>query len=211
LGIGTHSTVQVGEQKYDVETETRAGEHPVIDTTIYLSGRVLYRRVKACEDLSINTPMGPDTLHDRVEKQHHSVMEDLRIGVLNFEQKGLAPKLNVPPAPIEFPKGIEVRLVNAGSWLEAGNASLVVEVRGRATHKPAAGVGVEVLLEGALQPMRVQAGTDPRGRVSLTFPMPKLGVDGGELVIRAGGAAGRDELRYRLKPKARETRKSQAK
>jgi len=39
--------------------------------------------------------------------------------------------------PIEFPKGIEVRLLNAGSWLANGNASLDVEVCGRASHKPA--------------------------------------------------------------------------
>jgi hypothetical protein len=202
--------VQVGEAKYDVETETRAGEHPFIDTTIYLSGRVLYRRVKTCEDISINTPLGPDTLHERMETQHKSVMEDVRTGVLKFDQKGISPKLAPLPAPLKFPKGIEVRLINSASWLEAGMASLKIEVRGRATNRPAAGIGVEVILEGALQPLQIQAGTDPRGCVSLTFPMPKLGANGGELVIRASGAAGRDELRYRLKAKVREARKSQA-
>jgi hypothetical protein len=64
-------------------------------------------------------------------------------------------------------------------------------------------------LEGAKPPVRIQAGTDPNGRVSLAFPMPKLGANGGELVIRANGPAGRDELRFRLKPKIRVARKAQ--
>ena len=67
---------------------------------------------------------------------------------------------------------------------------------------------MEMVLEGARPEFRLQAGTDPRGRVSLVFPMPKLTAEGGELVIRAGGAAGRDELRYKLKPKIRVRRKA---
>jgi hypothetical protein len=208
LGIGTHSTVQVRGQKFNVETETRAGKHPVIDTTVYSDGCVLYRRVRGFEDLLVNDEPDAEALHERVESQHRSVMEDLRKGALNFERTAPAPKLIVPQGPIEFPKGIEVCLTNSGSWLATGMASLNVEVRGRGTHKPAAGVSVEVVLEGAHPPFRIQAGTDPRGRVSLAFPMPKLGAEGGELVIRAGGAAGRDELRYRLKPKIRVRRKA---
>jgi hypothetical protein len=200
--------VQAGEQKFDVETETRAGEHPVIDTTVYLSGRVLYRRVKNCEDISGNAGPDAEALRERVESQHRSVMDDLHTGVLNFDQKGLSPKLIVPPSPIEFPKGIELRLANSRSWLEGGIASLNIEVRGRATHKPAPGVSIEIILEGASQAMRIQAGTDSRGRVSLTFPMPKIGAGGCELVIRASGVLGRDELRYRLKHKVPEVRKA---
>lgn len=210
LGIGANSAVQVGGQKFDVETETRAGEHPVIDTTVYMNGRVLYRRVKSYEDLAGSAEPSAQGLQERVESQHRSVVEDLRSGVLNFEPPGPATRPVVPSAPIEFPKGIEVRLLNAGSWLAAGTASLNIEVRGRATHKPAGGVSVEVALEGAQPPFRLQAGTDPRGCVSLVFPMPKLGAEGGELVIRASGPAGRDELRFRLRPKSREApRKAQ--
>jgi hypothetical protein len=209
LGIGTHSTVQVEAQKFDVETEARGGERPVIDTTVYLSGRVIYRRVKSYDDLLAKPGENVEELQERVDSQHRDVLDDLRSGVLRFGETGPAPKLLVPPAPIEFPKGIEVRLLNAGSWLASGTASLNIEVRGRATHKPASGVSVEIVMEGARPEFRLQAGTDPRGRVSLTFPMPKLSAEGGELVIRAGGAAGRDELRYKLKPKVVVAKKAQ--
>lgn len=207
--IGDNSSVEVGGQKFHVETETRAGEHPAIDTTVYSKGRILYRRVNSCDDLSAGSKEHFSEMQKRLNAQHRSVVEDLQTGVLNFEQSGAAPRLMTPPAPIEFPKGIEVRLSNSGAWLEAGTASLDVEVRGRATHKPAAGISVEVLLEGAKPPFRMQAGTDPRGRVSLAFPMPRLGPNGGELVIRATGPAGRDELRFRLKPKVDAARRQQ--
>jgi hypothetical protein len=209
LGIGTHSAVTVEQQKFDVETEARGGERPAIDTTVYSGGRVIYRRVKSYDDLLAAAEPNVEALQQRVNSQHRDVVEDLKSGVLKFGETGPAPKLLVPPAPIEFPKGIEIRLLNAGSWLAHGTASLNIEVRGRASHKPASGLTVEVVMEGARPEFRLQSGTDPRGRVSLAFPMPKLSAEGGELVIRAGGAAGRDELRYKLKPKVRVAQKAQ--
>jgi hypothetical protein len=149
-------------------------------------------------------------MHEGVQTQHRSVVEDIRSGVLKFETPNTSGAPIISQAPIEFPKGIEVRLLNAGSWLVLATASLNVEVRGRATNKPAAGVTVEVVLEGAEPPFRIQAGSDPHGRVSLVFPMPKLGASGGELVIRASGGAGRDEIRYRLKAKVGSVKKAQS-
>lgn len=180
----------------------------MIDTTVYVRGRVMYRRVKAFEETGLTDPAA--VLHKRVQTQHRSVVEDIRSGVLKFEIPGTSGAPIASQAPIEFPKGIEVRLLNAGSWLVLATASLNIEVRGRATNKPAAGVTVEVVLEGAEPPFRIQAGSDPHGLVSLVFPMPKLGATGGELVIRASGVAGRDEIRYRLKTKAGSVKKAQS-
>jgi hypothetical protein len=211
LGIGTHSSVQAGGQAFDVETETRSTgtpAHIVIDTTVYVRGRVMYRRVKGFEDAA--SPDPAVALHDRVQAQHKSVVDDLRTGVLKFETPASAASPIVSNAPIEFPKGIEIRLLNAGSWLVLGTASLNIEVRGRATNKPASGVTVEVVLEGSEPPFRIQAGSDPHGRVSLVFPMPKLSAAGGELVIRASGVAGRDEVRYRLKARTATAKKAQS-
>lgn len=178
-----------------------------MDTTVYIQGRVLYRRVNSYQDLLAGEEL-PDAnaLRSRIETQHRSVVEDLRSGALKFE---LQTPQNPPPmsasrGTIEFPAGIEVRLLNQASWLKDGSASLEIEVRGRATLLAAGGVTVEVVLEGVEPPLRIQAGTDPRGRVAITFPMPRIGADGGQLVIRASGNVGQDEIRYRLKPRARE-------
>ena len=205
LQIGIHSTVTVGDRCFDVETETRAAgspAHTIVDTTVYAQGRVMYRRVKAFDE-SAATQDQAAALKELVVAQHRGVVEDLRSEVLKFESPAdiAAPSVS-SQAPIEFPRGIEVRLLNAGSWLVLGTASLNIDVKGRATNKPAGGVTVEVVLDGAEPPFRIQAGADPLGRVSLVFPMPRIGPEGGELIIRASGAAGRDEVRYRLRAKA---------
>jgi hypothetical protein len=208
VSLGIQSSVQIESHVFTIETETRDGaEHHLLDTTVYVQGRVLYRRVKSYQDL-LDGEESPDSnaLRERIEGQHRGVVDDLRSGALRFD-------LQTPPAPsampasrgtIEFPAGIEVRLMNASCWLRDGAASLDIEVRGRATLLPAGGMTVEVTLEGVEPSMCMQAGTDPRGRVWVTFPMPKIGPEGGQLVIRAFGAVGQDELRYRLKPRARE-------
>jgi hypothetical protein len=205
--LGVQSTVPVEDKVFTVETETRGSDHPLIDTTVYAQGRVLYRRVKSYQDL-LDSPSTPDvqSLRERIEAQHRGVVQDLRTGVLKFD---LPAEHRPGPMPtsrgtIEFPAGIEVRLMNSNSWLHEGTVSLDVEVRGRATLLPAPSTTVEVTFEGADQSVRLQAGTDRRGRVSLVFPLPKIGSEGGQLVIRAVGPVGQDELRYRLKPKARE-------
>ncbi len=197
-----------------METETRAADQPLIDTTVYAQGRVMYRRVKSYQDLLGNSggEAEVEALRERIAAQHRGVIDDLRSGALRFE----LPSMQGPPAmlaargTIEFPAGIEVRLLNAASWLVAGTASLEIEVRGRETLLPAVGTAVDVSFEGAGPTVRLQAGTDPRGRVALTFPLPKLGPEGGQLVIRASGPAGQDELRYRLKPKTRQPDTSKA-
>lgn len=178
-----------------------------MDTTVYIQGRVLYRRVNSYQDLLAGEEL-PDAnaLRSRIETQHRSVVEDLRSGALKFELQAPQnpPAMSASRGTIEFPAGIEVRLLNQTSWLKDGSASLEIEVRGRATLLAAGGVTVEVVLEGVEPPLRIQAGTDPRGRVAITFPMPRISADGGQLVIRASGNVGQDEIRYRLKPRVRE-------
>jgi len=214
LGLGIQTSVPVGEHTFTVETETRAADQPLIDTTVYAQGRVMYRRVKSYQDLlgATGGEAEVEALRERIGAQHRGVIDDLRSGALRFDlpvSQGLA-AMPATRGTIEFPAGIEVRLLNASSWLAAGRASLEIEVRGRATLLPAVGISVDVSFEGVDPPMRLQAGTDPRGRVALTFPLPKLGPDGGQLIIRAAGPAGQDELRYRLKPKARQPDSSRA-
>jgi len=214
VGLGHQTSVPIGEHTFTVETETRAADQPLIDTTVYAQGRVMYRRVKSYQDLLGNSggEAEVEALRERIAAQHRGVIDDLRSGVLRFE----LPSTQGPAAmlasrgTIEFPAGIEVRLLNAASWLVAGTASLEIEVRGRATLLPAVGTAVDVSFEGAEPTVRLQAGTDPRGRVALTFPLPKLGPEGGQLVIRASGPAGQDELRFRLKPKTRQPDTSKA-
>ncbi len=139
MPLGIQSTVQVDDKIFTVETETRGADHPLLDTTVYAQGRVLYRRVKSYQDL-LDSPATPDvqSLRERIEMQHRGVVQDLRTGILKFD---LPAEHRPGPMPtsrgtIEFPAGIEARLLNSNSWLRDGTVSLDVEVRGRATLFP---------------------------------------------------------------------------
>lgn len=207
MSLGIQTSVRIGEHAFTVETETRAGDQPLIDTTVYAQGRVMYRRVRSFEDLLASGGESVDAkvLRGRLEEQHRGVLQDLRTGALKFElpEEQMPAPMAASRGTIEFTGGIEVKLINAGAWLKAGVASLEIGVMGRTTMLPIGGATVIVEIEGAETPLRLQAGTDARGRVAMTFPMPRLGAEGGQLVIQASGGAGQDEVRYRLKPRAR--------
>lgn len=208
MSLGIQTSVRIGEHAFTVETETRAGERPLIDTTVYAQGRVMYRRVKSFQDLAAASGgenVDARALRARLEEQHRSVLQDLRTGALKFAlpEEQMPPPMAASRGTIEFTGGMEVKLINAGAWLKSGVASLEIGVMGRTTMLPISGATVTVEIEGAEAPLRLEAGTDARGRVALTFPMPKLGEEGGQMVITASGGAGQDEVRYRLKSKAR--------
>ena len=44
MNFGFNSNVRVGEALYHVQTEDRGPTHPFLDTVVYMSGRVVYKR-----------------------------------------------------------------------------------------------------------------------------------------------------------------------
>jgi hypothetical protein len=108
-----------------------------------------------------------------------------------------------PAAPKEEPSAIRVQLTNPASWLNAGSATLLVEVRARQPERPMPDAVVEVSFEGAQRPFILKTITDAEGRAEIGFPLPKFGAGGASLIIRATCVAGRDEIRYSLRPRSR--------
>jgi hypothetical protein len=100
------------------------------------------------------------------------------------------------------PSLIRVLLTNPASWLTAGSARLLLEVRAREPERPIPDAVVEVSFEGAPRPFIFKTITDAQGRAEIGFPLPKFGPSGASLVIRASCVAGRDEIRYSLRPKS---------
>lgn len=192
VNFGFNSNVQVGGSLYHVQTEARASGPPLIDTTVYAQGRVLHRRTTSYQDLVHTDGLSDSTLRQRVENQHRKVIEELNSGLIKFDLPGTAPAA----------AGLKVRLLNAGSWLVSGKASLKIGVVSLENRRPAAGVPVEVTLEGALDPVHLTARTDSQGCAELGFVMPHVGSSGAALVIRAAGPSGTDEIRYQVRPKA---------
>jgi hypothetical protein len=194
MSIGFNSNVQVGGAVYHVQTEDRGLQHPFVDTVVLSGGQVLYRRSSGYQDLLAEKALDEAALGARIEQQHREILEAVGAGSLPLDERK--------------PAAIAVKLCNPTSWLAAGQASLDVEVLSRPDRRPVAGADIEVSIEGLGEAATLQfaSQTDTQGRALLQFRMPALGDHPNPaLVIRARGAGAEDHLRYRLKPRPRDT------
>lgn len=186
--FGFNTNVRIGDHSFHVQSEDRGPASGVLETLVFSRGRVVHRRT-----VPYDASLMPDELElrFRLEEQHRIVIEDVRTGRVQTD------------APSKPPSGISLQLLNPGSWLTGGTATLQIEVRTRPEGAPLASADVEVTLNGQAGPVRFAAQTDSVGHATLSFPMPRLGPGGAELAIRAVSPAGEDELRYQLKPRPR--------
>jgi hypothetical protein len=195
--FGFNTDIRVGNAVFHVQTEDRGAGNPVIDTTIYTQGRVVHKRATSYKDFMNSPEFNDNALRQRLEEQHRAIIDELRSGKLQFGA-GAA-----PPVTETGGGGINVTLLNPGSWLGGGTAALKIEVKSQKTGQPVNDAKVEVTMEGATRPLSFTSKTNAAGLAELSFPMPRLGPGGAELVIRASAPAGLDESRYSLRPKAR--------
>jgi hypothetical protein len=190
MSLGFNSKVQLEDAVYDVQTEDRGVVHPFIDTLVILQGEILHRSSHSYMDMMVSGAVNEDALRARVEQQHREILSALRAGSLAFE-----------------PSAIAVKLCNAGSWLVAGKAALDVQVLTLRDNRPLPGAVVEISIEGIPEGLgAVSKETDSDGRVSVSFSLPVFtDPERAALVIRAVAGEMRDQVRYRLKPKAQKS------
>jgi len=217
--LGFNSDLKLGDLVLHVQTEDRRPRASAVDTNVYSGGRVIYRRKTSYEE-RVNEPgFDEAAIRQLLEDQHRSIIEGLRSGEIPIE---LFPPPPPPrpaagvsaggtaPAPVRTgtvlmpapPSLIRVLLTNPASWLTAGSARLLVEVRAREPDRPIPDAVVEVSFEGAPRPFIFKTITDAQGRAEVGFPLPKFGPSGASLVIRASCEFGHDEIRYSLRPKS---------
>lgn len=198
----------------------------MVDTTVYSGGRVVYRRKTSYEERTKDPGFDDQAVRNMLEEQHRAVLEGLRSGEIPVELfppppapahaaaassaneaaptvRIPAPSFAVPPAaPAGNAGAIRVLLTNPTSWLNAGSARLLIEVHAREPERPIPDAVVEVSFDGAQRPFAFKTITDGEGRAEVGFPLPKFGPGGASMVIRATCVAGRDEIRYSLRPKS---------
>jgi thiamine biosynthesis protein ThiS len=94
MSFGFNTNVRVGEIVYHVQTEHRGHDAPVIDTVVYVSGRVIHR---------IKTPLAAGAEpRDQIERQHHAIVAQLENGALTASSApapAAAPDASAPVAP----------------------------------------------------------------------------------------------------------------
>ena len=125
-----------------------------------------------------------------------------RAAVAMLTAPAASPPTRTGTALMPAPSLIRVLLTNPATWLTAGSARLLVEVRAREPEGPIPNAVVEVSFEGAPRPFIFKTITDAWGRAEIGFPLPKFGPSGASLVIRASCELGHDEIRYSLRPKS---------
>lgn len=204
MSSGFNTDVKVGDRLLHVQTEDRGPAHPSIDTVVYQSGRIFHRRATNYEQFAASPEFSAEELHKRVAEQHRSVIESIRAGELDKELAAAEVEIRAAAVDARGP-GIQVQLLNPGSWLSAGNVALDVEVSRRADRQPQAGAQVEAVIEGSVSPERHTGVCDDQGRVKIKFPLPPLGKDDLALVIEAKLDAAKDEIRFSMRSRAKNT------
>jgi hypothetical protein len=197
MSSGFNTDVSHSGRILHIQTEDRGPTHPVIDTTVYQNGHVLFRKTLSYVEFAASPAFTIEWLRGRVAEHHRTVIEDLRAGLFDAEIADAAER-----APQDH--GVRVQLLNPGSWLSAGSVFLEIQVLRRSDSQPQASAQVEASIEGALHNVRNNAQTDDQGCAQMRFPLPPLGKGELALVIsaRAGGAP--DEIRFSMRSKPKD-------
>jgi hypothetical protein len=206
MNFGFNSNVRVGDMMYHVQTEDRGPSHPFLDTVVYMSGRVMYKRSTSYEQFAQGTGAEAlaEKLHERLAQQHREVIAELEAGTLPIPAKEKAPPVAVA-GNADTHEGLELRLTNPKSWFAAGNVLLEIELRDRNSKVPVGNADVQAFLE--FEKRRIpcaEVRTGVEGRALLKFPIPPNTSDGASLVVRATDGSRYGELRFRLKSKPRD-------
>lgn len=201
--FGHNTNLKLGNITFHVQTEDRGEAHALIDTTVYYHGRVLHRRTNNYFDL---LPLNEDrerALKLRLEDQHHTVIEEIRSGVLDLavppEPAGEKP---APPPAAPEPQKLVLELTNAKSWLSGKRAKLHVSVREQ-NGLPVSGALVRVDLEGGGSGDPFQGQTDAQGETLIEFDLPPITGAEPALVISAENHDTKGHLRFALRAKSR--------
>jgi hypothetical protein len=197
MSSGFNTDIKVGEHVFHVQTEDRGPTHPIIDTVVYQSGRILHRKSSnygKSDGKAAESAPGADEIRKLVEDQHRFVIESVRAGALDAE-------LAAANLGAQAGRGaaIQIQLMNPGSWLSAGKVSLELEVSRKTDKQPQPGAQVDATIEGALRDGTHSAQSDEQGRVKIQFPLPPLGKGDLALVIQAKADAGKDEIRFSMR------------
>ena len=205
MQFGHNSNVTLDGNTYHVQTEERGPAQALIDTTVYLRGRVLHRRTNSFSDLLPLNSEREQALKLRVDTQHRSVVDEIRSGKLRLSA-GNDGNLNAPrPAAgpsAASPADLHLELLNPKTWLAGKHASLQIAVNDH-LNKPVERATVMARVEGAAEPAAFSAETNLLGRGKLEFDMPALVGPEVALVIEASKGKARGHLRFQLRAKPR--------
>ena len=212
MQFGHNTNVTVSGVRYHVQTEDRGGAHPLIDTMVYLNGRVVHRVTNNYQDLLPIDATKEPILKQRVDEQHYGVEAALRDGSIKVAEaatpaphptsaSAAAAPVVAAPASDAGPK-LKLRIHNAADWLKGKRASLRIGVRDELGNiLPRARVTAK--MEGTAQPVEVSAAAGDDGIAAIEFEVPKFTVSEPALILEANFGPIQGRMRLQLKAKAK--------
>jgi hypothetical protein len=210
--FGHNSNVKTGDKTYHVQTEDRGTHTALIDTTVYLQGRVMHRYTTKYSDLLPLDAGREETLKQRVDAQHQSIVAQIRAGTLALGTSA-APRPAAPAQPVAaLPRqaapanaaasALKLELINPRTWLNGKHAMLQVAVRSQ-SGEGTDGAIVTTKIEGAAKPAEFSTVSDSSGNARFEFEMPPLANAEAAVVIEAFKGAATGKLRFALRFKPR--------
>ena len=192
--FGHNTNVKVGEITYHVQTEDRGVSNALIDTTVYFQGRVLHRRTNNYFDLLPLNAKSEQSLKQRLDDQHASVVDELRTGALHLP---LPQETKSSTAAVS--KVLTLVLINSKTWLAGKRATLDVSVQNRESGEAVNHARIVARIDGAADSKEFKTETGIDGRARLEFDMPRVSGAEPALVIEAMHGDAKGHLRFQLK------------
>ena len=187
--FGFNTNVCGKDATFHVQTEDRGQKNPVIDSVIYVGGKVVER----FRTSYVPQQKSAEEIEAMVRKQHRELVESIRSGVL-------APSLQQPePASVPTVSGYSVKLTNQSDVGRDGHLTFEFAVLNKGQGEPARGASLDVKwlpAEGEASKAAVTTGDD--GKAVVCFPIPENGSEVALLVLVKGNQ-GRELLKYRIR------------
>lgn len=196
--FGFNTDVDGKDGTYHVQTEDRGEKNPIIDSIVYVGGKIVDR---------VQTPYEPDrTSQDQiaalVRSQHKELVESIRAGSFVVSKQASKKEPALDPAPAAT-IGYTIRLINQQDITRDGNFQFDFSVWSRARIAPAADVLLDARWLGEDSEVQsASARTDGDGKATVWFPVPRQGSETA-LVVCVAGPDGREIVKYQIRSSGR--------
>ncbi len=219
---GFNTDIDYSGTTYHVQTEDKGRSNPFLESLVYAHGEILYSRRTPYQHL-VEEGADPKTIASLMDKQHRTLVEAIRRGLLTqlMERGEAALEVAVPrPAPaVAAPAAPErsldqvildyleaqkeqahlvLRSTRDNDFIYGSRLSLEVAALNSRDQQPVAGAEVTVLFKSTAEPRRLQLAegvTDANGRFASAVELPPFNGGTSAVVISARSDLGQSEIK----------------
>ena len=183
--FGFNTDVPGKDAVYHVQTEDRGEKNPVIDSTIYVGGKIVDRRRTSY----VPSEVTPEQIKEIVRKQHKDLVDAIRAGTFSPSGTHLSDST---------PSGYDIQLLNPAALAQGDQLQFEVSFRKKGQEATAreASVDTRWVLGSVVAESRTLR-AEPNGKVVVSFPIPVSHTEAA-LLICIKGLSGRTFAKFRV-------------